>query len=758
MKALFFLFHGFEEANGISKKIHYQIKALKECGVDVRTCYYNVEADGRRKWIVDTEVIADFGKGAVAKIRKRFDFGAISRYVEREKIEFVYIRSFHNANPFTLRLVKRLKRQGVKVVMEIPTFPYDQEYVTPRMKMDLLIDKIWRRKLARQLEAIITFSNFDEIFGARTLRISNGIDFESIPLKQHINDISKELHLIGVAEIHYWHGFDRLLKGLAAYYRTNPEYKVYFHIVGNPSGERERQEIFTPIRKYGLESYVILHGARHGAELDALFEQADFAIGSLGRHRSGISQIKTLKNREYAARGLAFIYSETDDDFEHASYILKAPADESAIDIGTIIQFCRKQTLSPQDIRNSIAHLSWKEQMQKVLQDSNTSMHPMKIAYCLPSLYIPGGMERVLTIKANYFADTLGYDVTLILTDGKDKEPFYKLSPKVHIVQLDINFEALWNQPLHKKVLIYLQKQRIYKQKLTEALMQLRPDVTVSMLRREINFITSIHDGSIKIGEFHVNKDNYRDLNEEGKNTNILKRMLSGFWMWQLNRALRKLNRFVILTHEDRENWKYLNNTTVIPNPLPFFPDDKSECDGKEIIAVGRYTYQKGFDILIEAWRLVSEQHPDWNLRIYGGGDRSEFIRLKEEYNLTSLYLEEQTANITEQYCKSSIFVLSSRYEGFGMVITEAMACGVPPVSFACPCGPSDIIRDSEDGFLVENGNIRELADKITYLIEHEEERKAMGFRARTNVERFRIERVAEQWKDLFESTIKKRI
>ncbi|WP_455591528.1 glycosyltransferase family 4 protein [Bacteroides sp.] len=396
--------------------------------------------------------------------------------------------------------------------------------------------------------------------------------------------------------------------------------------------------------------------------------------------------------------------------------------------------------------------------MQKVLQNSNAAKQPIKIAYCLPSLYIPGGMERVLTIKANYFADTLGYDVTLILTDGKDKEPFYKLSPKVRIIQLDINFEALWNQPLRKKVLIYLQKQRIYKRKLKEALMFLRPDITVSMLRREINFITSIHDGSVKIGELHVNKDNYRDLNEEGKNTNTLKRILSAFWMWQLNRALRKLNRFVILTHEDRENWKYLNNTTVIPNPLPFFPEEKSDCDAKEVIAVGRYAYQKGFDLLIEAWRIVSEHHPDWNLRIYGGGDRSEFIRLKEKYNLTSLHLEEQTSNITEQYCKSSIFVLSSRYEGFGMVITEAMACGVPPVSFACPCGPRDIIRNGEDGFLVENGNVRQLAEKIIYLMEHEEERKTMGVRARANVERFRIERVAEQWKDLFESTIKKGI
>lgn len=753
-KALFLLFHGFEEANGISKKIRYQIKALKDCGLDVRTCYYEVNtASGHRRWMADDEVIADFGTGTVAKIKKRFSYRAIRQYVLREGITFVYIRSLHNANPFTIRLIKGLKRQGVKVVMEIPTYPYDQEYVTPRMKLDLFMDKTWRRRLARQLEAIVTFSDYKEIFGTRTIRISNGIDFEAIPLKQHKNDISKELHLLGVAEIHYWHGFDRLLLGLAEYYRTNAEYKVYFHIVGLPSGERERQELYPLIKQHGLEPYVILHGARHGKELDALFEQADFAIGSLGRHRSGITKIKTLKNREYAARGLAFIYSETDDDFEKAPYILKAPADESPIRIQGIIDFCRKQTLSPQEIRKSVEHLSWKCQMEQVLREARSCAHPLKIAYCLPSLYIPGGMERVLTIKANYFADVLGYDITLILTDGKGKEPFYKLSPRIKTVQLDVNFETLWHQPLHKKAFIFLQKQRVYKRRLTEALMQLRPDITVSMLRREINFIHSIADGSVKIGELHVNKSNYRNLGEQRQN--IIKRMLSSLWMYQLNRSLKKLARFVILTHEDRENWSYLPNTAVIPNPLPFFPEEQSGCTNKEVIAVGRYVYQKGFDLLTEAWRIVAKRHPDWQLRIYGGGDRREFIRLKEKYGLTSLHLEEETTEITKNYCKSSIFVLSSRYEGFGMVITEAMACGVPPVSFACPCGPRDIIRDKEDGLLVENGNIEQLAEKICYLIEHEDVRKEMGKQARTNVERFRMEAIANQWKELFESAIK---
>lgn len=135
MKALFLIFHGFDKANGISKKIHYQVKALKECGVDARLCYYDITPHCERRLMIDNEVIADFGTGTTAKVWKRIYYAPIIKYARREKIEFVYIRSAHNANPFTLRLVKHLKSIGAKVVMEIPTYPYDQEYITRSMKL-----------------------------------------------------------------------------------------------------------------------------------------------------------------------------------------------------------------------------------------------------------------------------------------------------------------------------------------------------------------------------------------------------------------------------------------------------------------------------------------------------------------------------------------------------------------------------------------------------------------------------------------------
>lgn len=366
MKALFLIFHGFNPANGISKKIHYQVNGLKACGVDTRLCYMD-ETTGRKLRMVDNHVLRDYGSGLKSKLLKRTEYSSIIEYARKERIDFVYMRSDHNANPFTIHMVRKLKETGIKVVMEIPTYPYDQEYESLSRRKFLFIDQCFRKILARQLCGIVTFSDYPIIFGKPALQISNGVDFSQIPLKRKINDTNHELHLIGVAEIHYWHGFDRLVKGLANYYQTHPSYKVYFHIIGEFFGEREKKEILPVIKQHGLEEYIILHGARHGKELDDLFEQADMAIGSLARHRSGITHIKTLKNREYAARGLSFIYSEIDSDFENKPYILKAKADESPIDIYQIIEFYKRQKLSPKQIRNSILSLSWKSQMNKVL-------------------------------------------------------------------------------------------------------------------------------------------------------------------------------------------------------------------------------------------------------------------------------------------------------------------------------------------------------------------------------------------------------
>lgn len=378
----------------------------------------------------------------------------------------------------------------------------------------------------------------------------------------------------------------------------------------------------------------------------------------------------------------------------------------------------------------------------------------IKIAYCIPSLYYPSGMERVLTLKANYFAEHFGYEIHIILTDGKDKEPYYKLYPSITLHQLDINYDEMYGRSLWKRISGYWNKQQLFMKRLNDCLCEIRPDITISLLRRDINFINKMKDGNIKLGEIHFNKSNYREFSDN-RLPAFVQHCVKKYWMWQLIRQVRQLKRFVVLSYEDAAEWTKLKNVAVIYNPLPFFPERQSDGSSKQVIAAGRYMPQKGFDRLIDAWSIVNMQHPDWVLRIYGDGMRQQLQQQIDRLGIaSSCILEHSTPDIDEKYCESSIFALSSRYEGFGMVIIEAMACGIPPVSFACPCGPRDIIDDGKNGLLVENGNIEMLAGKICYLIENDEIRRKMGQQARIDVERFKIEQIAGQWKELFESLV----
>ena len=379
----------------------------------------------------------------------------------------------------------------------------------------------------------------------------------------------------------------------------------------------------------------------------------------------------------------------------------------------------------------------------------------MKIVYYLPSLYMSGGLERIITLKANYFAETLGYEITILTSEQSGKEPYYKLSPKISHVDLAVPFDKPGKKqsPLIK-LIKYPYRYLTFKKRFTSFLYDYKPDITISTLRRELNFINSIKDGSIKIGEFHVTRYAYHANAVKGGNP--IKEFVKRRWAKAFLNNLSQLSKFILLTEEEKMNWPELNNTTVINNPLPFFPEKVAQCENKKVIAVGRYTYQKGFDMLIDTWKIVSQKHPDWELSIYGEGDRESLQNKIDSLKISSnCLLKAPVTNITDKYLESSVFVLSSRFEGFGMVIVEAMACGVPPVSFACPCGPKDIIKDGEDGILVDKNNICQLADKISYLIENDQMRKQMGINARTNAQRFSIEQIGKQWSALFESLIK---
>ena len=378
MKILFLVSHGFSEVSGISKKIHYQVLGIRENGHDVRLCYYGFAENGHRCRYIDDKVIQDYGIGRWAGFRQRLSYDCIYDYCIREKIELVYARCFMNANPWLIHFFKKLRDAGVHAVTEIPTYPYDAEFVgfPFQTRMNLKVDQLFRHKLYAQMDAIVTFSDAKEIFGQRTINISNGVDFDSIPLHQPsaVSHQSSELHLIGVAEVHYWHGYDRMIAGIGEYYKNGGKRDVFFHVVGGVGPSEMYDSMHASgfaelMEKYNIKKHVIFHGQLFGDELDAVFNQCQFAIGSLARHRSGITVIKTLKNREYATRGIPFIYSEQDSDFDEQPYVLKIPADESPVDMNKIWNFMDSFQMKPVEIRKTVEHLTWTIQMQKVVDN-----------------------------------------------------------------------------------------------------------------------------------------------------------------------------------------------------------------------------------------------------------------------------------------------------------------------------------------------------------------------------------------------------
>jgi glycosyltransferase involved in cell wall biosynthesis len=379
---------------------------------------------------------------------------------------------------------------------------------------------------------------------------------------------------------------------------------------------------------------------------------------------------------------------------------------------------------------------------------------PLKIVYITPAIYSAGGVERVITLKASYFAEQYGYDVTIIVTEGKGRDSFFPLSDKVKVVNLAINFEELWTCSFIRKVFIYLKKQHLYKQLLSQKLLRIRPDITISTLRREINFLNDIPDGSKKIGELHVNRANYRNFKTE--KSNYLKDLFAKLWANNLVGHLKKLDKLVVLTKEDCLAWPELKNTCVIPDPLPFTPSQVSPLTEKRVIAVARYSHEKGIDLLLQAWAEIEKQCTDWRLDVFGEGDTAPFEQLIDELTIdrNRCKLNGRINEIEQEYMKSSIAVCSSRFEGFGLVIVEAMACGLPVVSFDCLWGPHEIITNGENGLLVENGNIIKMADAINILIRNKKYREQIGKKSVVSVQQYNRSQIVQKWNDLFKKII----
>ena len=379
----------------------------------------------------------------------------------------------------------------------------------------------------------------------------------------------------------------------------------------------------------------------------------------------------------------------------------------------------------------------------------------MKIYYIYTAIVTKGGADRVIVEKANWLAEH-GHEIAIVTDTQLGREPAFPLSPKVRLIDLAIDFSKEYGHSFSVRIWMYYKLMHQYRKKMKALLIQDRPDIIISTLGRDISFITKIKDGSIKIGEAHTTKHfirNFHLLEEK----NILFKYLTKYFRWNMDRQVRKLDALVVLTNQDKKDWEHLLPVYVIPNSFPFYPDVSSTCENRQAIIVGRYNSAKGYNYLIDAWREVHKSYPEWIINIFGSGEYKEKVRKQiNDYGLQDVVImNDPTDNIMEEYLKSSIYVMSSVFEGFAMVLLEAMACGLPCVSFDCPYGPRNVITDGEDGFLVDYLNSKALADKICQLIENEVLRKQMGQNGRKSVLRYSRETIMPQWVSLFESITK---
>lgn len=378
-------------------------------------------------------------------------------------------------------------------------------------------------------------------------------------------------------------------------------------------------------------------------------------------------------------------------------------------------------------------------------------MTPMKILYQIHSTYNPGGMERVLLNKVRYFVEEKGWDVTVVTTDQHGRLPFYPFPEGVKMIDLGVNYSEDNGKHFLKKLLGFLKRRRLHEKRFKALLEQIRPDVVDCFYPGECSFVPGLKDGSKKMMELHQSKLFHHQYNRTG-----LMGLADKVRARMDERLVRKFDRFVVLTEEDAKMWGEMPNIRVIPNAANFIAQKYSDCSEKRVIAVGRLDYQKSFDRLILVWEKVHEKMQDWRLDIFGQGEWKDMLQgMIDERGLQDVVrINAPTKNIGKEYSESSMLVMSSHYEGFPMVMIEAMACGLPAVSFDFKCGPKDIIKDGENGVIVPDGDIDALAEAMMKLMGDDELRKRMGENAKKVVETYSEEKVMNKWVSLYEEIV----
>lgn len=375
----------------------------------------------------------------------------------------------------------------------------------------------------------------------------------------------------------------------------------------------------------------------------------------------------------------------------------------------------------------------------------------MKIMYVYDAIARVGGAERILVDKMNYLADVYGYDVYLI-TAAQGNHPFsFPLSDKVKHTDINARFHVQYQYKYVKRLWMKLKLDRQFRQRLSRAVAQIDPDILIGTTYYKADVICRLKCRAKKIIESHCAKT-YTGQND-GIKRNFLVQWFYNIQLARYNRTIeKKSDAIVALTEGDAREWHKKGKVFVIPNMIRQIPEIKASCEEHRVISAGRLIYQKGYDRLIDAWKYVYEKHPDWKLDIFGEGPLYDELQKQISDNGLDnvITVHPPTPYITEEYLRSSIYVMSSRFEGFGLVLIETMSYGLPCISYDCPYGPETIITHNKNGILIPNGNIKQMADAICFLIEHTDIRKAYGTNAKRYVQHFSTENIMPKWKMFF--------